>query len=105
MLHNISLKAHVGQITALVGASGCGKNSFFRYSSFCIRNLFEGKSTCISLLLRYYEPSSGRITVNGRPVTDHNIEQLRRNIGVVSQEPVCSIFGFDLSILPTILII
>ncbi|CAF1436213.1 unnamed protein product [Rotaria sp. Silwood1] len=49
------------------------------------------KSTCISLFLRYYEPSSGRITINGRSITDYNIEQLRQNIGVVSQEPI--LFG------------
>ncbi|CAF3489535.1 unnamed protein product [Rotaria sp. Silwood1] len=49
------------------------------------------KSTCISLFLRYYEPSSGRITINGRSISDYNIEQLRQNIGVVSQEPI--LFG------------
>ena len=43
----------------------------------------------MSLLLRYYEPSSGQIMINGRPITDHNLNQLRQSIGVVSQEPVC----------------
>jgi len=42
----------------------------------------------ISLLLRYYEPLSGQITIDGRSITDYNLKQLRQNIGVVSQEPV-----------------
>lgn len=42
----------------------------------------------MSLLLRYYEPSSGEITMNGRCLTDYNVEQLRSHIGIVSQEPV-----------------
>ncbi|CAF1295721.1 unnamed protein product [Rotaria sordida] len=70
VLHNLSLIARAGQTTALVGLSGCGK------------------STCISLFLRYYEPSSGRIMIDGRPLTDYNVKQLRQNIGVVSQEPI-----------------
>ena len=62
--------------------------SFFHDNIFDY-NLFIGKSTCISLLLRYYEPSSGQITINDRSITDYNLKQLRQNIGVVSQEPVC----------------
>ncbi|CAF4486481.1 unnamed protein product [Rotaria sp. Silwood2] len=73
VLHNLSLIARVGRTTALVGSSGCGK------------------STCISLFLRYYEPSSGRIMIDGRPITHYNVKQLRQNIGVVSQEPI--LFG------------
>ncbi|CAF2853400.1 unnamed protein product [Rotaria sp. Silwood2] len=75
-LYNLSLVARVGQTTVLVGASGCGK------------------STCISLLVRYYEPSSGRIIIDGRPIKDFNVSQLRQNIGVVSQESIL----FDMSI-------
>ncbi|CAF4363373.1 unnamed protein product, partial [Rotaria sp. Silwood2] len=73
VLRNLSLIARADQITALVGSSGCGK------------------STCMSLLLRYYEPSSGRISIDGRSLTDYNVRQLRQNIGVVSQEPI--LFG------------
>ncbi|CAF4984038.1 unnamed protein product, partial [Rotaria sp. Silwood1] len=73
VLRNLSLIARAGQTTALVGSSG------------------SGKSTCISLFLRYYEPSSGRIMIDGRPITDYNVKQLRQNIGVVSQEPI--LFG------------
>ncbi|CAF3747291.1 unnamed protein product, partial [Rotaria sordida] len=69
-LHNLSIIAHAGQTTALVGSSG------------------SGKSTCISLFLRYYEPSSGQIMINGRPITDYCVKQLRQNIGIVSQEPI-----------------
>ncbi|CAF3902571.1 unnamed protein product [Rotaria sp. Silwood1] len=73
VLRNLSLIARAGQTTALIGSSG------------------SGKSTCISLFLRYYEPSSGRIMIDGRPITDYNVKQLRQNIGVVSQEPI--LFG------------
>ncbi|CAF4649621.1 unnamed protein product [Rotaria sp. Silwood1] len=76
VLRNLSLVARAGETTALVGSSG------------------SGKSTCMSLFLRYFEPSSGRITIDGRPITDYNVKQLRENIGVVSQEPVL----FDMSI-------
>ncbi|CAF0844645.1 unnamed protein product [Rotaria sordida] len=76
VLRNLSLIARAGQTTALVGSSGCGK------------------STCISLFLRYYEPSSGRITIDDRPITDYNIQHLRQNIGVVSQEPI--LFGMSI---------
>ncbi|CAF1318669.1 unnamed protein product [Rotaria sp. Silwood1] len=70
VLHNLSLIARAGQTIALVGSSGCGK------------------STCISLLLRYYEPQLGQIMIDGRPITDYNVKQLRQSIGVVSQEPI-----------------
>ncbi|CAF4450391.1 unnamed protein product [Rotaria sp. Silwood2] len=73
VLRNFSFIARAGQTTALIGSSGCGK------------------STSISMILRYYEPSSGRITIDGQPITDYNVKQLRQNIGVVSQEPI--LFG------------
>ncbi|CAF5112718.1 unnamed protein product, partial [Rotaria sp. Silwood1] len=76
VLRNLSFIARAGQTTALVGSSGCGK------------------STCISLFLRYYEPSSGRISIDGRSITDYNVKQLRQNIGVVSQEPI--LFGMSI---------
>ncbi|KAM6476367.1 P-loop containing nucleoside triphosphate hydrolase protein [Trichoderma sp. SZMC 28011] len=47
-----------------------------------------GKSTVASLLLRFYNPTSGSITINGVDVSTMNIKSLRRRIGVVSQEPV-----------------
>lgn len=47
-----------------------------------------GKSTVSSLLLRFYNPTSGTITINGVDITDMNAKSLRRRIGMVGQEPV-----------------
>jgi ABC-type bacteriocin/lantibiotic exporter with double-glycine peptidase domain len=62
-----------------------------------------GKSTTLSLLLRYYEPASGQIIINGRSIEQYDIKKLRQNIGVVSQEPVsvilCSFVILQLNIL------
>ncbi|CAF2577462.1 unnamed protein product [Rotaria sp. Silwood2] len=65
VLRNLTLTARAGEITALVGSSG------------------SGKSTCISLLLRFYEPSSGRITIHDRSITNCSFKQLRQKIGVI----------------------
>ncbi|KOS17363.1 ATP-dependent permease MDL1 [Escovopsis weberi] len=47
-----------------------------------------GKSTVASLLLRFYNPTSGSISINGVDISSMNGKSLRRRIGVVSQEPV-----------------
>ena len=47
-----------------------------------------GKSTVASLLLRFYNPVSGKISINGVDVSTMNVKSLRRRIGMVSQEPV-----------------
>lgn len=47
-----------------------------------------GKSTISSLLLRFYTPSSGTISINGQDISAVNIKSLRRKIGLVGQEPV-----------------
>lgn len=47
-----------------------------------------GKSTIASLLLRFYTPTQGTIKIDGVDVSKMNVKQLRRKIGVVSQEPV-----------------
>lgn len=47
-----------------------------------------GKSTIASLLLRFYGPTEGKILINGQDISELNVKQLRRRIGVVSQEPV-----------------
>ncbi|KAF1915899.1 ATP-dependent permease MDL2 [Ampelomyces quisqualis] len=47
-----------------------------------------GKSTVASLLLRFYVPTSGTITIHGKDITTLNAKQLRRKIGFVGQEPV-----------------
>ncbi|CAF4087920.1 unnamed protein product, partial [Rotaria sordida] len=69
VLRNLTLTARAGEITALVGSSGAGK------------------STCVSLLSRFYEPLSGCIAINNRSITNYNLKKLRQKIGVVSQEP------------------
>ncbi|CAF4420485.1 unnamed protein product, partial [Rotaria sp. Silwood2] len=76
VLRNLSFIARAGQTTALVGSNG------------------SGKSTCISLFLRYYEPSSGQIRISGQQLTDYNVQQLRQSIGVVNQEPI--LFGISI---------
>ncbi|MCP9262070.1 Multidrug resistance protein pgp-3 [Dirofilaria immitis] len=70
ILNNISFTVHSGSTVAFVGHSGCGK------------------STIIGLLLRFYEQQTGKITLDGVPISDLNIEWLRKKIGLVSQEPV-----------------
>ena len=47
-----------------------------------------GKSTVASLLLRFYNPTSGSITINGIDISKMNVKSLRRRIGMVAQEPV-----------------
>jgi osmoprotectant transport system ATP-binding protein len=57
-----------GQTTALLGPSGCGK------------------STTLRLLLGLATPESGEVSVDGRPLPNHDIEALRRRIGYVIQD-------------------
>jgi glucan exporter ATP-binding protein len=59
-----------GQTIALVGASGAGK------------------TTALSLLYRAFDPQTGVITVDGQDIRDYQLAALRRNIGVVFQEPL-----------------
>ncbi|KAK3327935.1 P-loop containing nucleoside triphosphate hydrolase protein [Cercophora scortea] len=47
-----------------------------------------GKSTVAALLLRFYNPTEGTITINGVDIAKMNVKSLRRRIGMVSQEPV-----------------
>ncbi|XP_035829100.1 ATP-dependent translocase ABCB1 isoform X2 [Aplysia californica] len=70
VLDGMNLEALPGQTVALVGASGCGK------------------STTVQLLLRFYDPLKGQVFLDGKDIKDLNIKWLRRNIGLVSQEPV-----------------
>lgn len=48
----------------------------------------RGKSTIASLLLRYYNPTSGKILVDGQDITKLSSKSLRRQLGVVQQEPI-----------------
>jgi len=70
VLQGMEISVKSGQTLALVGPSGCGK------------------STVVSLLERFYNPISGDLTLDGTNIADLNIAWLRRQIGIVSQEPV-----------------
>mmetsp|Transcript_16181 Transcript_16181/g.33182 ORF Transcript_16181/g.33182 Transcript_16181/m.33182 type:complete len:768 (-) Transcript_16181:32-2335(-) len=70
VLRNLSLDIAPGTMVALVGKSGCGK------------------STICSLIERFYDPTSGSITFNGANLKDLDVQTLRSDIGIVSQEPV-----------------
>ncbi|KAK3742595.1 hypothetical protein RRG08_023427 [Elysia crispata] len=76
ILNGLDLSIEPGQTLALVGESGCGK------------------STSIQLLQRFYDPQRGRVTLDKYGIKDLNIEWLRAQIGLVSQEPIL----FDRSI-------
>ncbi|CAF1356644.1 unnamed protein product [Rotaria sordida] len=70
ILNGISFNVKHAQTIALVGSSG------------------SGKSTCIQLLQRFYDPYSGSIIIDGNQINQYNLNWLRQQIGVVSQEPV-----------------
>lgn len=68
VLHDFSLSAKAGQRIALVGPSG------------------SGKSTAISLLFRFYDPTSGEVLIDGQSIKDMTLTTLRRNLALVPQE-------------------
>ena len=70
ILKNINFTIQPGQKVALVGFSG------------------SGKSTIIKLLERFYETSKGNILIDGISIQDYNLYELRKKIGLVSQEPI-----------------
>jgi len=67
-LAEVSFAVSSGERVALVGASG------------------SGKSTVLSLLLRFYDPRAGRILVDGQPLAELDLASYRRHLGVVFQE-------------------
>ena len=68
MLHDLSLEAESGRTVAIVGPTGAGK------------------TTIISLLMRFYDPDSGTIRVDGLPQTAYTRESLRRSYAMVLQD-------------------
>jgi subfamily B ATP-binding cassette protein MsbA len=69
-LHAINLHCPPGSVTALVGRSG------------------SGKSTLASLLPRFYEPNGGQVLLDGRPLSDYRLDNLRQQIAWVGQQVV-----------------
>ncbi|CAB4828330.1 unannotated protein [freshwater metagenome] len=69
VLHEINLVIHPGETVALVGPTG------------------GGKSTLAKLIIRFYDPSSGTVSIDGHDLRSVNSSSLRRQLGVVPQEP------------------
>lgn len=69
VLEDLSFRVSPGQTVAIVGHTGAGK------------------TTLVNLLLRFREPDSGRITVDGTDIAEMPRDMLRQNFGVVLQEP------------------
>jgi ATP-binding cassette subfamily B protein len=69
VLRDVDLVIHPGETVAVVGPTGAGK------------------STIAKLVNRFYDPQRGRVTIDGHDVRDVTLESLRRQIGVVPQEP------------------
>ncbi len=70
VLEEVSLRVAPGEQVAIVGPSGVGK------------------TTLVSLILRFYRPSQGEIYFDGRPAAEYELGSLRRRIGYVSQSPL-----------------
>ncbi|KAG9471741.1 hypothetical protein GDO78_023180 [Eleutherodactylus coqui] len=69
-LQDVSFELKPGKVTALVGACDAGK------------------TTVVNLLLRLYEPQSGQILLDGRPISHYENQYYRRKVSVVNQEPI-----------------
>ncbi|XP_075067982.1 ATP-dependent translocase ABCB1 isoform X5 [Mixophyes fleayi] len=76
VLQGLDISVGKGETLALVGSSGCGK------------------STTVQILERFYDPHDGQVSVDGCDVKSVNIQWLRAQMGIVSQEPML----FDCSI-------
>ncbi len=68
VLHGITLRVNAGEVVAIVGQSGVGK------------------TTLVSLLLRFFDPTEGRILIDGQDIRDATLASLREQIGLVTQE-------------------
>ncbi|HEX6134889.1 MAG TPA: ABC transporter ATP-binding protein [Longimicrobiales bacterium] len=70
VLQDIDLEARRGEVIALVGPSGAGK------------------TTLVDMVARFYDPTAGRITIDGTDAREFQLASLRRQMGVVTQETV-----------------
>ncbi len=70
VLRGIDLVVEPGQVVALVGSSG------------------SGKSTLVDLILRFYDPTQGRVLIDGMDLRDLNLASLRGKMGIVTQEVI-----------------
>ncbi|MGE5191872.1 MAG: ABC transporter ATP-binding protein, partial [Deltaproteobacteria bacterium] len=68
VLQDVSFSVEPGECVAILGATGAGK------------------STLLSLIARFYDPTAGRVLVDGIDVLRLNVDDLRRNLGIVFQE-------------------
>lgn len=68
LIENLNISAKAGQRIAIVGPTGCGK------------------TTLINLLMRFYDTDGGKITVDGKGITDVTRKSLRQNYGMVLQD-------------------
>lgn len=69
-LHNLSFRIPAGSRVGIVGATGAGK------------------TTLLNLVMRFYDPSSGEVLLDGKNIREYRIADLRRQFAVVLQEPV-----------------
>ncbi len=70
VLRGVSLTVAPGEVVALVGSSG------------------SGKSTLIDMIPGFYHPDRGEVRIDGHPIPELNLESLRRNMGIVTQEVI-----------------
>jgi subfamily B ATP-binding cassette protein MsbA len=70
VLHDVDVEIRRGEVVALVGPSGAGK------------------STLVDMIPRFHDPTSGRVTLDGRDLRDVTVAGLRRLLGTVTQETI-----------------
>lgn len=77
VLKGLNLKIRAHETVALVGESGCGK------------------STIVSLILRFYDVNAGRILIDGKDIRSYDVGALRKAMGLVMQEP--TLFNYTIT--------